>query len=457
MLKALAVALAAVALFAPTAQASWIDAAPEIFGPGTIAAGPGWKTVPTCSTPLPAMNISHKSCDAWSLGEPDRIPLVILYATPQPGSTFDSWTGCDVVDGNACVINGPKALNVRRSVAPQAKFVDRVGPKVTNFRVTPLEQGLYRLDWDVSESPVIYRCALEGVTVAPCGPGMTIRVPEDVQLFSMSTSDYSENQGTVLDASLTTVDTVLTSGPQDGAILRAQPSFTASSGLGEAYECSVDGGPRVSCGDKGGALTLPALGDGKHTLSVRAIFQRWKDLFPAERSWTQDTTAPATTLSRDGDAFVFGADEDGVTFRCRIDGGEYTPCASPLTPGPQPAGVHWIDVVATDRAGNTDLSSAVLAWSVDAPRPREAAPAPPPVASPVPPPPFAVRYAFSKGRFTALSANRPVTVTLRRPHRRAKTTTLAALLGKKLPNGTKVVIRAGGERRTLTVRGGRVR
>ena len=43
------------------------------------------------------------------------------------------------------------------------------------------------------------------------------------------------------------------------------------------------------------------------------------------------------------------------------------------------------------------------------------------------------------------------------PRKRPATTTLAKLVGRKLPNGTKITVRAGADTRTLTIRGGKVR
>src|SRR5690242_17042445 len=139
LLKALAGALAAGALLAPSAHASWIDATPQIDGAGTIAPAPGYKTIPTCAQPLPALNSAHRTCDTWSLGAAGGAPTVVLYAKPEPGSAFDKWTGCDTVSGDACVMS-VTAGDVHVPYSPKARFVDNVGPKITNFHVTPLEQ-----------------------------------------------------------------------------------------------------------------------------------------------------------------------------------------------------------------------------------------------------------------------------------------------------------------------------
>ncbi len=46
---------------------------------------------------------------------------------------------------------------------------------------------------------------------------------------------------------------------------------------------------------------------------------------------------------------------------------------------------------------------------------------------------------------------------MRRAHEDHETTTLAKLVGRTLPNGTRITVRAGREARTLVIRGGKVR
>jgi hypothetical protein len=64
---------------------------------------------------------------------------------------------------------------------------------------------------------------------------------------------------------------------------------------------------------------------------------------------------------------------------------------------------------------------------------------------------FEVKYSFSAGHFTFLTATAPVKVTVQRPSRPAKPTTLKARVGKKLPVGTKITVRRGKAALTLRV------
>jgi hypothetical protein len=57
--------------------------------------------------------------------------------------------------------------------------------------------------------------------------------------------------------------------------------------------------------------------------------------------------------------FAFVASEPGSTFECRIDGGDFDACESPLR-SRLARGRHRFAVRATDKAGNTDPTPAKL-------------------------------------------------------------------------------------------------
>jgi hypothetical protein len=86
-----------------------------------------------------------------------------------------------------------------------------------------------------------------------------------------------------------------------------------------------------------------------------------------------DTVAPETTmgakppsLTRETDAsFDFSADEEGATFECKLDDGQYGACTSPISYVALAAGLHTFNVRATDQAGSEDDSPAVHTWTVD--------------------------------------------------------------------------------------------
>jgi hypothetical protein len=87
-----------------------------------------------------------------------------------------------------------------------------------------------------------------------------------------------------------------------------------------------------------------------------------------------DRVSPETTIDSgpsgptndNTPAFTFSANEPGSTFRCTVDGGPSTRCASPLEIAPALAdGHHTFAVAAVDRAGNRDQSAAPAEFMVD--------------------------------------------------------------------------------------------
>jgi hypothetical protein len=97
------------------------------------------------------------------------------------------------------------------------------------------------------------------------------------------------------------------------------------------------------------------------------------DSTPATRSWTVDTTAPATTVDSGPDGptnamdatFGFSSSEAGSSFECSLDGSPYVTCSSPSVYSSLTEGPHTFEVKATDQAGNTDPTAASYGWTVD--------------------------------------------------------------------------------------------
>jgi RNA polymerase sigma factor (sigma-70 family) len=87
-----------------------------------------------------------------------------------------------------------------------------------------------------------------------------------------------------------------------------------------------------------------------------------------------DTTAPLVSLTGGPAAsapettatFGFSANEPGVTFSCKVDGGGWQPCESPRALAALALGAHTFAVRATDKAGNVG-PEASRAWTVTPP------------------------------------------------------------------------------------------
>ncbi len=92
----------------------------------------------------------------------------------------------------------------------------------------------------------------------------------------------------------------------------------------------------------------------------------------ANVQWTRDTLAPLVTFSstpadpsysRNAE-FQFSANESGVTFECRLDGGSFVSCSSPQNFSSLSLGAHTVDVRAIDAAGNMGANES-FGWDID--------------------------------------------------------------------------------------------
>jgi hypothetical protein len=80
-------------------------------------------------------------------------------------------------------------------------------------------------------------------------------------------------------------------------------------------------------------------------------------------------SAPADPTNATDADFDFSANESGVGFQCRLDGGGYGACSSPKSYNGLADGSHTFDVQATDVAGNVEAVPQSFTWTVDATAP----------------------------------------------------------------------------------------
>ncbi|ADB49390.1 OmpA/MotB domain protein [Conexibacter woesei DSM 14684] len=163
------------------------------------------------------------------------------------------------------------------------------------------------------------------------------------------------------------------------------------------FECQLDGGAWTACTSP---YTPTGLADGTHTLRVRQSTLGSMPSSPATHTWTLDTKAPAAPAVQSGPGATSGttatfafAGEAGATFSCRIDGGAWAPCASPVRFTGLSAGSHTFEVRQSDLAGNVSQVQ-VVRFTLGADQPRAPAPR-----APVKP---AVRVALGESIATGL-------------------------------------------------------
>ena len=167
-------------------------------------------------------------------------------------------------------------------------------------------------------------------------------------------------------------NTTVDSGPTGTIATRAADLTFSSAATGATFECSLDGSPYAAC-------TTPAsftdLGEGLHTFRVRAVAAGNTDQTPASQSWTVDAfpnlsidSEPAAETSETSATFAFSVSEDGATVAprtdCKLDGGDYRPCSSPITYNDLDDGQHMFSLRATDAFDKQTLVTRT--WTIDA-------------------------------------------------------------------------------------------
>jgi uncharacterized protein (TIGR03382 family) len=161
------------------------------------------------------------------------------------------------------------------------------------------------------------------------------------------------------------------------------PEYSGTAEPGSTITIRVDGavvGTTTATASGTWSFTQPAalgLGDGTHTIQVTAVDKLGNPsassntntftvntTLPAEPD-TSITSSPPTTTPNRSATFEFGSDAPDVTYECRLDGGEWTVCTSPVTYNNLADGEHTFEVRARDTSGNVvDTTPAVHTWTV---------------------------------------------------------------------------------------------
>ena len=320
------------------------------------------------------------------------------FSSSEGGSTFEcrmdggAWSACSSPDTiSPALAEGSHTFEVRAidpagnadaSPASHTWIIDAGPPDTTidSSPGSPSNDTTPNFTFSSSEPGSTFECRIDGGAWTACSSPDTISpaLSAGTHTFDVRATDVAANT----DASpasytwtidLTAPNTTIDSSPSDPSN-DATPTFAFSATEpGSTFDCRVDGGSWTPCTSPD--TISPALGAGSHTFDVRATDQAGNtDGTPASSTWTVDLAAPNTTIGSGPNdpsndttpSFSFSSSEGGSTFECRIDGGSWSPCASPDTISPAlAAGSHTFDVRATDAAGNTDGTPASYTWTVD--------------------------------------------------------------------------------------------
>jgi hypothetical protein len=174
------------------------------------------------------------------------------------------------------------------------------------------------------------------------------------------------------EAAISAPNTSITSKPASVTNLTSATFRFTSNVKGATFECQLDMSAYAVCTSP---KTYSGLVAGSHTFRVRAKAAGVVDATPAAYNWVIDLTPPNTVVnsapfyptSWTNAAFTFSSTEGGSKLQCRIDGGAWAACTSPIEYFQLVVGSHLFAVRATDVAGNVDPTPASYSWPISPP------------------------------------------------------------------------------------------
>jgi hypothetical protein len=179
------------------------------------------------------------------------------------------------------------------------------------------------------------------------------------------TAVYHNFTASTTSAPITTLTApAITSKPSNPSASTAPTFGFAGSTL--LYQCQLDGGAFSPCVSP---LSLGGLADGSHTFSVHAI-QGSSTGPDSTYAWTVDagaptiTAAPGNPSAATAASFSFSHAQAGYTFRCQLDGGGYSTCASPKSYAGLAGGTHTFDVRGVSADGATTAAKSYT-WTIN--------------------------------------------------------------------------------------------
>jgi len=196
-------------------------------------------------------------------------------------------------------------------------------------------------------------CISQSNQVAPCaaatgGLGLAARLATTADGRNIYVASVGSNAVAVLDRDL------------DTGVLSQRPGSAA---------CIAGNAKDPACAEGVGLVEPRAVAvspDGQNVYTASnsgvAVFDRDDGISPT----ASIETGPSGTIDYRGPTFTFTSDKSSSTFECRIDGADYTPCASPVAYSGLAEGSHRFNVRATDTWSNVG-NAAAREFVVDVP------------------------------------------------------------------------------------------
>lgn len=227
-----------------------------------------------------------------------------------------------------------------------------------------------------------YECSLDGGNFGACtSPKTYSSLAENVHSFSVRSIDNNNARSTPVSVSwtvdLTSPVVTLSSQPlnptSETSGVVAFSAVDTGGGAVAGFECAIDGGSFGACSSP---KSYPSLGEGSHSVVVRALDTAGNTSASQTATWIVDTTPPIVGIGTTPNS-VTNSQAASITFSatdtasaiagytCSVDGAAYAACTSPFSLSSLAAGAHTFSVKATDAAGNVTASPTTYAWTVD--------------------------------------------------------------------------------------------
>ena len=316
------------------------------------------------------------------------------FSTDEPGAGFEcridggDWEECDSPQTYRDLSQGSHTFEVRAvdaagnadSTPPSQTFTVSTEAPQTSIDSGPAgtvaDDGA-ELTFSSDDNAATFECRLDGDAFAACtSPVNLTGLGDGSHTFRVRAIDADGNTDPTPASRSWTVDTTaptvsFDSGP-NGVTKKDSPTFEFSADEnGVTFECRLDSSDDLDYAACTSPHSLSNLGDGSHTLDVRATDGVGNVGAAAGRTFTVDTAPPDTsidsgpsgTTSATSATFTFSSTEAGSTFACELDGAS-VPCTSPKTYTGLSDGEHTFTVAATDPAGNEDTTPDNRTWTV---------------------------------------------------------------------------------------------
>lgn len=255
------------------------------------------------------------------------------------------------------------AGNVDPTPASHTWVVDTTAPatNVTAHPASLVRTTAATVAFASADTGATFECKLDAGNWAPCSSPRTLSgLTDGSHTLRIRATDIAGNVEATPAVVTWVVDTTAPPAPglkQTPAQVASSSTFVIDREPATTLECQLDGGAWAPCDS---TYAPENLADGPHTVKLRQTDAAGNRSDEVTYAWTLDRAAPEAPTVLSGPAaqttdrtatFEFAA-ESGAVIECRVDGGAWAPCTSPLVLSGLGLGEHVLELRATDAAGN---------------------------------------------------------------------------------------------------------